>query len=825
MKKLLPLYFFLITINCNVFSQLSSIKNSSSLLLELQKLSHAGSVLYIAAHPDDENTELLAWLANEKKVRTAYLSLTRGDGGQNLIGNEQGEDIGVIRTQELIAARKIDGAEQFFTRAYDFGFTKNPAEVFEFWNKDSVLADVVWVIRLFRPDVIITRFPTTGEGGHGQHTASALLANEAFVAAGDSMRFPSQLKYVHPWKPKRLYTNSLNNNVVNMTGNDQLKIDVGEFNPLLGYSDGELAAMSRSMHRCQGMGTASHDGLHTEYFKLLKGEGNNNDLFSADELSFSRYHGTEKYMELMQEARKNFNAEKPYVIVPVLMHALKALNLMDDTLARNYVKDRLQPLILHCAGYKVEVNADDYAKTRGDECTTTVSFIKRSYSRLRLISINAPEWNLDTILKNNLTENHLYSFKKTFIVSPSQPYSNPFWLNEPVKDNLFTVNDQLKRGMPQITDAFNYNFTFSDGEIAFTVSTPLTYKYTDPIRGEIIRPFEILPAVNVQIEEPVYLFPDTSAKTISVYVSANDSNLSGELVPIVTEGWLVNPTSINFHLVNKEEKQKAVFSVKPRVNSSNNSTTRFSAEAIINGKKYNSTIIHIMYEHIPVQVVVGHCESRLIQLPFKNRAKRIAYIPGAGDKIPSAIKQMNCDVTILTAEDVLNSSKLDYDAVITGIRFFNVDKQSVNVNKVLLDYVKNGGNWICQYNTSNNLLLKDIGPYPFRVSDKRVTDEKSPMYCIAPNSSLLNYPNKITDHDFDGWIQERGLYFCTDVDPHYEMPLNCNDMGEEPMGGSLLYCKYGKGNFIYTNLSFFRQLPAGVPGAYRLFANLISAGK
>ncbi|HSY62604.1 MAG TPA: PIG-L family deacetylase, partial [Cytophaga sp.] len=330
MKRLFVLFLVTLFITNSTLAQTPTV-SSADILQKLQKLNTVGSVLYIAAHPDDENTRLLPYLTYERKYRTAYLSLTRGDGGQNLIGKEQGEPLGLIRTQELLAARRIDGAEQFFTRANDFGFSKNPEETFNFWNKDSILADVVWVIRTFKPDVIITRFPTTGEGGHGHHTASAILAVEAFSAAADPARFPEQLKYTTVWQAKSIFWNTFSFGTINTTSEDQIKINIGGYNPLLGRSYGELASENRSMHKSQGFGTAKTRGDNTEYFKQLGGDKVSTDIFENINSTWNRFAATKPIGESISKIISKFDAQHPETIVPDLTALYKQIQVLDET--------------------------------------------------------------------------------------------------------------------------------------------------------------------------------------------------------------------------------------------------------------------------------------------------------------------------------------------------------------------------------------------------------------------------------------------------------------------------------------------------------------
>lgn len=814
----LPVFFI-----SNLFSQVNTQLNSAEIIQQLKKLNTVGSVLYVAAHPDDENTRLLGYLANEKKLKTGYLSLTRGDGGQNLIGKEQGELLGLIRTQELLAARRTDGAEQFFTRANDFGYSKNPEETFTFWNKDSILADVVLTIRKFKPDIIICRFPTTGEGGHGHHTASALLAVEAFDAAADPKKFPEQLKTLEVWQAKRIYWNTFNFGGTNTTAPNQIKIDVGVYNPLLGKGYGEIAAESRSMHKSQGFGSAKQRGSNLEYFKLLKGDSVKNDIFEGINTSWTRLKGTEKVQKAIEDCIKKFNASSPENSVPELVSIYKQLQALDekDANLKYWKKQKLkdtETLLLGCSGLWLEAFASDYIGIPGQDANVTVQIVNRNKNEVKLNKVNYLQ--SDTITALTLKANELYTFKRKEKISATS-YSNPYWLNEKHDVGIYTVNDRSLIGKPENDVAQKIIFDINILDLNLKIGRDLVYKYTDPVKGEIYRPFEVLPPVTVNISEKVFVFSDSNPKTVLLTVKANQNNFEGTLQLKASAGWNIVIKDPNIKLKNKNDE--VVLEATIMANS-NAVSGKLDASVISNGNSYNKSIKRIEYDHIPYQFILSDAEAGLVNVDLKKSGTNIGYIAGAGDDVPAALKQIGYNVTMLTDELLLNEDLSKYNAIVTGVRAYNTnDRLQVHYNK-LMDYVKNGGNLIVQYNTNNRIgpVKANIGPYPFTISRDRVTDEKAEMKFVNEKHSALNFPNKITVKDFDGWIQERGIYFATEIDKQYEPIFSIADPGEKASDGSLIIAKSGKGNFVYTGLVFFRELPAGIPGAYRLFVNLLS---
>lgn len=817
--------FIALTFYNSVQAQYSKPLHAAEILQGLEKLNTAGTVLYIAAHPDDENTRLLAYLANERKLRTGYLSLTRGDGGQNLIGKEQAELLGLIRTQELLAARHTDGAEQFFTRANDFGFSKNPEETLNIWDKEQILGDVVWTIRRFKPDVIICRFPTTGEGGHGHHTTSAILAQEAFDAAADPNRFPDQLKYTEVWQPKRLFWNTFNFGGLNTTAPNQAKIDVGSFNPLLGMSYGEIAADSRSMHKSQGFGSARTRGESLEYFKQLKGDSAKGDIFEGINQTWTRFPATAKFSKTIAAIIKKYNPQAPETIVPDLVAFYKQLQALDESDKQiKYWKQlklkETENLLLACSGLWLEAAANAYMGIPGNEVGFTIQVINKNKNEVTLNKLGF--FGLaDSATGLSLKPDVLYTFNHTEKLPANTPYSTPYWLKEKHEVPAYVVNDQQLIGKPENDPALHVTFDVTLAGLPLKISRGLVYKATDPVKGEVYRPFEVLPPATLNFTEKVIVFSDNTPKPFSVLVKANANNVSGSLKINTPPGWSVQLGKADFSLANKGDEVLLTGTVSRAANSVNGKMTGVIS---IDGKDYNKSIRRIEYDHIPYQFMLSDADASLVNIDLVKTGNNIGYIPGAGDEVAACLKQIGYNVTTLT-DDLLATSDLSkYNAIVSGVRAYNINEHlQVHYNR-LMDYVKNGGNLVVQYNTNNRIgpIVAKIGPYPFTVSRDRVTDENAPMNITNPTSSVLNYPNKITDKDFDNWIQERGIYFATELDSHYETVFSINDKNEKPSNGSLIIAKYGKGNFVYTGLVFFRQLPAANPGAYRLFVNLLS---
>ncbi|HWZ02912.1 MAG TPA: PIG-L family deacetylase [Mucilaginibacter sp.] len=819
------------------FAQTAPPADLVSIEQNFKKLDVLGSVLYVAAHPDDENTRLLAYLAQEKHYRTGYLSMTRGDGGQNLIGNEQSELLGLIRTQELLAARKVDGAEQFFTRANDFGFSKGPGETLKIWDKEKVLSDVVWVIRKFRPDVIICRFPTTGEGGHGHHTASAILAQEAFAAAADPNRFPEQLKYVQTWQAKRLLWNTFSFGTVNTTAPDQFKIDLGVYNPIIGKGYGEMAAESRSNHKTQGFGSARQRGQTFEFFKTILGDAPRTDLMDGVNTSWSRVKGGEAIGSEIEKIRKDFDIDHPEKSVPALLGLIDKIGKVPDEYWRTEKTKELNNLIAACAGLWFEAYTAEPTYALSDQMNIRSQVISRYGLNIALNGLTVIQhadnagntsdfmelmarYDLPVTTKDKvIPANELQTFSNDCIAAK---ISQPYWLESPHPIGTYEVGNAGNIGNPENPDAPMVEFVFQIDGHAITSDRKLIYKYVDPAKGEIYQPVEITPPVAANITAKNYIFNSKQAQFVEIKLQSF-TRAAGSISIKPMAGWKVSPEKIDFAGKNKGDEWAVNFEVSPTGN--HPQTTTLEAVVEVGGKQFSMGIQHIKYEHIPNITLFPPAEAKLIDLNLNLIGKKIGYIPGAGDLVPEALKQVGYDVHILTENEILNGDLSGYDAIVTGVRAYNVNPRLAVEQPKLLEYVKNGGNLVVQYNNNSGLVTKNIGPYPFNVVNKRVTDEDAKITVLDPQEPLLNYPNKITQDDFSGWTQERGLYFVGDIDPNYKAPLQMNDPGEAANNGALIVGNYGQGRFVYTSLAFFRQLPAGVPGAYRLFVNLLSKPK
>ncbi len=801
--------------------------SSSDILLGLKKLNTVGSVLYIAAHPDDENTRLLSYLAKEKNVRAAYLSLTRGDGGQNLIGKEQGDGLGLIRTNELLAARRTDGAEQMFTRANDFGYSKNPEETFTIWNKDSILADVIWAIRKFKPDVIIYRFPTTGEGGHGHHTASGILAEEAFVAAADPKKFPNQLSYYDVWQAKRIFWNTFDFGGTNTTSENQLKLDVGVYNPLIGKSYGEVAAESRTNHKSQGFGSTRNRGSQIEYFKQVIKKDSLESIFDGIDFTWNRFSGLGKIQKEIEGIIKNYSALQPELSLAALANVYKSISAItsnDKTILhyKNLKQNELKNLMLAAAGLWLEAKASEYSVTPNGKITIIAQVIKRNAANIKLNSIQF--LNSDTTTNLILKQNEMFTAKHFDMVPTTAKTTNPYWLNESHNVSMFTVKDQTMIGKPTSDRLLKYIFNIEIEGLPLAIERDIVYRATDPVKGEVYRPFEVLPDVTINLSDNVFVFNETKAKKIQLAVKANKDKVNGTIDIKLPSGFNIEIMNTKFSLDKKNDEVVLDATITPTNNPSNG---KLQASAIIEGldeSVFNKSIKRIEYDHIPYQFILSPSEAKIIYLDIQTRGNEIAYIPGAGDDVQACLKQIGYNVTELSDDMIAKTDLSKFTSIVTGVRAYNTNDKLQLYHAKLMDYVNQGGNLIVQYNTNNRIgpLQAKIGPYPFTISRNRVTDEKAEVRILKREHPALNYPNKITASDFDNWIQERGIYHATDLDSNYKSILSMNDPNEKADNGSLIIAKFGKGNFVYTGLAFFRELPAGVPGAYRLFTNLLS---
>jgi LmbE family N-acetylglucosaminyl deacetylase len=788
----------------------------------LRRLNVTGRALMIGAHPDDENTAVLAYLARGRFVRTGYLSLTRGEGGQNLIGPEQGDLLGLIRTQELLAARRIDGAEQFFSRAIDFGYTKTASETLAKWGHDRILSDVVWVIRNFRPDVIILRFSGTERDGHGQHQVSAILGKEAFTAAADPQRFPEQLRYVKPWQAKRVlwnvfrFTRQQEQEAEKLK--DRLEVDVGDYDPVLGKSYAEIAGISRSMHRSQGMGAPERRGSAREAFVVVAGEPAQKDLFDGIDLTWNRIPGETEVGRLISRAIAKLDPLHPERIIPDL---LAARALMRERVAE------VDEAIAQCAGLWLDAEADRYAVTPGDSVKVKLTALARS--AWRFDGVTSTVANIPVVVSARpLAYNKPVETSISYTFPADQPYSQPFWLAKPKQGDTYTIDDQRMIGVPDSPPVLAARFQVAAGSAELELTRPVRYRYIDRVQGELTRALAIVPPVAVNMSESVRMFPNTEERGIRVVVEANRAEATGEVKLDVPAGWSVKPAVRAFKLHAAGEQQELMFGVTPP---GKDTIAELHASAETGGRSIGRGMEVISYPHIPVQVVFPPAEQKLVRADIRILAKKIGYVVGAGDDMPRALEQLGCQVTLLSTADLEQRNLAEFDAIVAGVRAYNVRSDLVANEQRLMDYVRNGGTYVVQYNTADRDPLPPMGPYTFTViidmqrRHDRVSVEDAPVAFPHPDHPLLHVPNRITEQDFAGWVQERGLYFPSKWDPHYQTVLESHDPGEPPEEGGTLYTRYGKGVYIYTAYSWFRQLPAGVPGAYRLFANMLSAGR
>jgi LmbE family N-acetylglucosaminyl deacetylase len=809
------------------------VMDAAGIRLALEKLNVVGSALYVGAHPDDENTAFLAWLANGRKVRTAYLSLTRGDGGQNLIGSDTGELLGVIRTQELLAARRIDGAEQLFSRAIDFGFSKNPEETLEIWGHDRILADVVWAVRRFRPDIIVTRFAPDSTAGHGHHTASALLAEEAFVAAADPARFPEQLRSVKPWQAKRLMRNiGRFGNAGSDTTPGRLNVDLGAYDPLLGRSYTEIAGESRSMHKTQGFGAAERRGTYTNSFELRAGAPAPRDLFDGVDLTWARFPGAARLTPILAQAAREFRADHPAAIVPLLLKAHAILATLGDDPLVERKRQELGDVIRACTGLWMEAIASVPAASPGRNVRVTTSVLNRSEVAMTLQSVRIgpvelPSWEEHAPLASRIPRQLLgpnTPANDTLAVGlqASMRTSEPYWLRDPALRGSFTVDDQNLIGTPENAPALIARFilAIAGKELEFTV--PVVYRWTDPVAGERYRAFEVVPPATMQFDQGVYLFADDRPRDLRVSVRSADVPVAGALSLTLPAGWSASPASAAIQLRAGEADTTVRFLVTPGATPA---AATVGAELTTASGRLGSRLIRLDYPHVPIQTLLPRAEAHLVRADLKTAGHEIGYLMGSGDQGPEALRQMGFHVTLLSDADVEDGDLGRFDAIVAGVRVYNTRPRVRAQQRRLLAYAEAGGRLVLQYDTADDVLQDRLGPWPLRISRDRVTVEEAPITLLKPDHPLLTSPNRIVASDFDGWVQERGLYFANPWDPRYESLLSSHDPNEPARDGGLLAAHVGKGMFIYTGYAFFRQLPAGVPGAWRLFANLVSAAR
>ena len=796
----------------------------------IERLRVLGSLLMIAAHPDDENNRSLAYYAQGRKLRTAYLSLTRGEGGQNLIGSEQGALLGVIRTQELLMARRVDGAEQYFSRAIDFGFSKTAEETLRKWGREEILSDIVWRIRKFRPDVIVLSFTGTPRDGHGHHQASAILAKEAFHAAADPKKFPEQLNEVKPWQAKRVVWNTFFGRARDMYPNTvEQTIDAGEYNPALGVSYNELGAWSRTQHRSQGQGFPERKGAAPVTLVVVDGEPMQRDFMDGVDGTWNRVPGGAAVDAEFAAALEALRPTDTSAVVPHLLKARRLAAAIDHPDARLKLAE-LDETIAQALGMWLDVSADRAEAVPGAEVALELTAVNRAKIPATLVSAQI-EGFVQAEFPGNVTlpDNEPKTAQIKVRVPMEQPPSQPYWLRYPANGDRYDVRDRALSGLAQNPPELFCRIRISVGGETLELIRPVENRYTDRARGELTRPFVILPPVSIEMPGKLLLFPDASPRTVDVNVRSNDRTKGGSLELQVPAGWKVEPASPRFKALGTGETDRVSFTVTPP--QKEGGATVQAVAGLVAPYQVHAGAERIIYEHIPPQTIQFPAQIQALRANLSIAAKRIGYIMGSGDDVPEALRELGCEVTLLGPEELAQDDFSKYDVIVTGVRALNLRADLRAARPLLWDYVSQGGAVVMQYNLTDTyqggggLDPRMIGPYPLTLSRDRVTVEEAPVKILDANHPLLNFPNKIAPADFDGWIQERGLYFPSEWDSHYQTVVASSDPGEKPLPGGILYARYGTGVYIYTSYSWFRQLPAGVPGAWRIFANLVSAGK
>jgi len=796
--------------------------SAAELAQSLDKLQVLGTVLYVGAHPDDENTALLAYFSRGRNLRTAYLSLNRGGGGQNRIGSERGDLLAAIRTQELLEARKVDGAEQYFTRAVDFGYSKNPEATFAIWGHDPVLADVVWTIRKLRPDVIVSRFSPTRGHTHGHHTASAILAVEAFQAAGDPARFPEQLAWVQPWQATRLVWNSYRPEpeLKTLPAGSVVTLDAGGYDPWLGRTFPELGAASYSQHRSQGGGRVADPGPRIEHFELLAGQPAKADLFEGVELGWGRVAGGARAGTLLAQARTAFRPDRPAEILPLLLQAKTALDRLPEEPWVLEKRLELVQAIRAAAGIRAEAFADRQMAAPGDPLTVTATVTARGTAEASLTGCDfTPGLARE---RDRLPLGLNQPVGRTFQVSfpAGTPCSQPYWLEPRPAPGLHAGGPPDLAGLPENKPALAVTFHLEAQGVPFEFTVPVQFRVADPVLGERLEPLAVAPDVMVNFAQPVQVLGGPAGRRVSLTAVAGKA-ASGRLRLQASGGWRAEPAEFRFDLARPgdEARFSTVLTPPPGPGAG-----ELSALVETGGADQARSLVRIDYPHIPLQTLFPPARVSLVRLDLKQGGRRIGYVAGAGDEVPASLRPLGYQVDMLTDQDLAEADLSGYDAIVVGIRAFNVRPALARLNLRLMDYVAGGGTEIVQFNVDQHLVTSAVGPYPFRITSDRVTDPRAAVTFLAPDHPALNRPNRITQDDFQGWVQERGTYFAAGWDPRYVPVLATGDAGEAPGGGGLIIATHGRGHFVYTGLGFFRQLPEGVPGAYRLFANLLALG-
>lgn len=786
----------------------------------LDRLARTARVLYVAAHPDDENTHLLAYLANHEHLQVAYLSLTRGGGGQNLIGAEKGPLLDLIRTEELLAARRIDGARQFFTNARDFGYSKRTEETLSIWGEEEALSDVVWIVRTFQPDLIIARFDETPPN-HGHHMASSRLARRAFEAAADPARFPEQLRAgVRPWKAERVLYN-VSKWRHKSVPEGALALEVGGYDPRLGMSYGEISALSRTEHKSQGFGRSGERGKWEEHFLWLEGSRPKEGIFEGIAMGWERYgEAAAPYVRAIDAARASLDHDRPEAILPHLLEAHAALDGLPDEVRVREARQGIEELVARAAGLFLRLTAPRAAVAPGDAVEMKAEVVVRRPVEVELEEIRFPGGEILEV-EEILPENERKEFEATTRLPANAPITVPSWLRKAPTEGRFLVDSQEEVGRPRDEAPLQAGFVFRFGARRFALQAPLVHAFTDRVHGERVERVRIAPPATLTPAREAVLFPRGKAQRIALTVRSAVEKLEGTIHLDLPAGWSAAPKELPVEIEGWGGERVVEFEVRAAPGAE---ATEIRPRLRVGGRDFSFREDRIDYPHIPPQSLLRPAAIRLVPAELEIPSGLVGYLPGAGDTVAEDLAHLGVRVEILD-DRALRSGDLDrFDAIVLGVRAHNTRPELAGLQPRLMDFVHRGGTLLVQYLVSNWWAPFDdsIGPHELRIGPGRVTDQRAKVELVDPAHPLLLHPHRIDERDFEGWVQERGLYFASEWSEHYQPLFRLSEPGEEPLAGSTLVARHGAGRFVYTGLAFFRQLPAGVPGAYRLFLNLLA---
>ena len=607
-----------------------------------------------------------------------------------------------------------------------------------------------------------------------------------------------------------------------------VNVDVGVYYPIKGKSNSEIAAESRSQHQCQGMGRAGSRGESKEYLKLLKGDmpKDEHDIFEGIDISWTRIKGGVPIGGILAGVEANFDYANPSASVSALVKAYQLIKKLPDGYWKNIKQAEIETIIEACMGLFVEVLAGDYSATAGEMTDLNIEVVNRSAVNATLQSYTIYPTEIDSLVNQNLANNITLKINDKLVLPKEIATTNPYWLNEKHELGMYTVEAQKLRGLPETPRPVKVQFNFLIENELISITKEVVHKKSDPVKAEIYRPFEITPPVFANIQEKVYVFASDAPKKVSILIKSGKENVTGRIELCHPNTWRAEPRFIDFNLAIKGEEKLVAFDLFPPKNQEEGLIIPLIRLA--DSTTHTKGVTFIEYDHIPTQTIIQDYESKIVRLDIKKRGENIGYIMGAGDEIPTSLAQIGYKVTELKDAEIIAGNLDKYDAIILGVRAYNTVERMKFYQPKLLEYVEKGGTMIVQYNTTWRLKMdkEKIAPYQMNLSRDRVTVEEAPVKMLVPDHPILNTPNKITAKDFDGWVQERGLYFANEWDKEkFTAILSANDPGEKPKKGGLLVAKHGKGYYIYSGYSWFRELPAGVPGAYRLFTNMISIGK